>query len=37
MIRSIRDRVMTTCGLSGPFILLAVGFGIGFTLAIAWH
>lgn len=36
MIRSIRRRVMTTCGVAGPALLLSLGFGLGFTLAAAW-
>ncbi|MDF4251450.1 hypothetical protein [Streptomyces sp. WMMB303] len=35
MMRSIRHRVMTTCGIAGPFLLLTIGFGTGFTVAAA--
>ncbi|WP_281278741.1 hypothetical protein [Streptomyces diacarni] len=35
MIRSIRHHVMTTCGIAGPFLLLAIGFGTGFVIAAA--
>ncbi|WP_431980613.1 hypothetical protein [Streptomyces qinglanensis] len=35
MIRRTRHLVMTTCGIAGPFLLLAIGFGAGFAIAAA--
>ncbi|SES34154.1 hypothetical protein SAMN05421870_11881 [Streptomyces qinglanensis] len=34
-MRGLRHRVMTTCGIAAPFLLLAIGFGTGFTIAAA--
>ncbi|MFI0865136.1 hypothetical protein ACH4RA_33620 [Streptomyces smyrnaeus] len=35
MMHTLRRRVMTTCGIAGPFLLLAIGFGTGFVIAAA--
>ncbi|MGI5353288.1 hypothetical protein ACQEU8_34670 [Streptomyces sp. CA-250714] len=35
MIRSIHHHLMATCGIAGPCLLLAIGFGTGFLIAFA--
>jgi hypothetical protein len=35
VIRRIRHRLMTTCGIAGPAFLLLICFGTGFTVADA--
>ncbi|MFI8850736.1 hypothetical protein [Streptomyces sp. 891-h] len=37
MMHTLRHRVMTTCGIAGPVLLLAIGFGTGFIIAAALH
>lgn len=35
VIARLRHRVMTTCGIAGPGLLLGIGVGLGFLLAMA--
>ncbi|GHJ26985.1 hypothetical protein TPA0910_14180 [Streptomyces hygroscopicus subsp. sporocinereus] len=36
VIQRIRYRVMTTCGIAGPVLLLSIGFGLAVILGAAW-